>query len=206
MKGKAIIFFMIFSFIAVFLGCTESRIYLVDVKYIQEKKSPPTSKIVGICPFEDARKEKEKEAIGIRHRPRKKVDLLKLKGIRLSESVTQAVKDYFAERGFEVTDCKGWDKSPEGLARLPKDLFLVVGGRIDSFTVEARSGITTITDTHYNVKMEAFIGQVEKRKMVTRSIESAPNTKKMGFDPEEVKARLNSILTEVIQKLFEGKY
>ncbi len=205
MKGKAIIFFMIFSFIAVFLGCAESRIYLVDVKYIPEKKAPPTSKIVGICPFEDARKEKEKEAIGIRYRPRKKVDLLKLKGIRLSESVTQAVKDYFAERGFEVTDCKGWDKSPEGLARLPKDLFLVVGGRIDSFTVEARSGIT-ITDTHYNVKMEAFIGQVEKRKMVTRSIESAPNTKKMGFDPEEVKARLNSILTEVIRKLFEVKY
>jgi len=205
MKGKAIIFFMIFSFIAVFLGCAESRIYLVDVKYIPGKKAPPTSKIVGICPFEDARKEKEKEAIGIRYRPRKKVDLLKLKGIRLSESVTQAVKDYFAERGFEVTDCKGWDKSPEGLDRLPKDLFLVVGGKIDSFTVEARSGIT-ITDTHYNVKMEAFIGQVKKRKIVTRSIESAPNTKKMGFDPEEVKARLNSILTEVIRKLFEGKY
>ncbi len=66
MKGKAIIFFMIFSFIAVFLGCAESRIYLVDVKYIPGKKAPPTSKIVGICPFEDARKEKEKEAIGIR--------------------------------------------------------------------------------------------------------------------------------------------
>jgi len=56
------------------------------------------------------------------------------------------------------------------------------------------------------VKMEAFIGQVEKRKMVTRSIESAPTTKKMGFDPNEVKARMNSILTEVIQNLFEGKY
>ena len=42
--------------------------------------------------------------------------------------------------------------------------------------------------------------------MVTRSIESAPKTKKMGFDPDEVKARLNSIFTEVIQKLFEGKH
>jgi hypothetical protein len=42
--------------------------------------------------------------------------------------------------------------------------------------------------------------------MVTRSIASAPRTKKIGFDPEEVKARLNSILTEVIQRLFEGKY
>lgn len=196
---------MILSVIAVFLGCAESRIYLVDLSYIGEKKAPPTSKVVGICSFEDARKEKETETIGTRHRPRKKVDLLKLKGISLSESVTQAVKDYFVERGFKVTDCKGWDKSAEGLERLPKDLFLVVAGKIHSFKVEARSGIS-ITDTQYSVKVDAFIGQIKKRRMVTRSIESAPKTKKMGFDPDEVKARLNSILTEVIQRLFEGKY
>lgn len=205
MKRKAIILFMIFSFIAAFSGCAGSKIYLMDVRYIPEKKAPPTSKMVGICAFEDARKEKEKEAIGTRYRPRKKVDLLKLEGISLSESVTQAVKDYFAERGFEVTDCKGWDQSAEGLERLPKNLFLVVAGKIDSFKVEAQSGYA-ITETEYSVKMEAFIGQVEKRKMVTRSIESAPTTKKMGFDPHEVKARMNSILTEVIQNLFEGKY
>jgi len=205
MKGKALIFLMILSVIAVFLGCAESKIYLVDVRYIPEEKAPPTSKVVGICPLEDARKEKETETIGTRHRPRKKVDFLRLEGISLSESVTQAVKDHFLERGFEVTDCKGWDKSAEGLERLPKDLFLVVAGKIDSFKVEATSGIS-ITDTQYTVKMEAFIGQIEKRKMVTRSIASAPRTKKVGFDPEEVKARLNSILTEVIQRLFEGKY
>jgi len=205
MKGKALVCLMILSVIAVFLGCAESRIYLVDLSYIAEEKAPPTSKVVGICPFEDARKENKTETIGTRHRPRNKVDLLKLKGISLSESVTQAVKDYFVERGFKVTDCKGWDKSAEGLERLPKELFLVVAGRIDSFKVEARSGIS-ITDTQYRVKMDGFIGQIKKRKMVTRSIESAPKTKKVGFEPDEVKARLNSILTEVIQKLFEGKY
>jgi len=205
MKEKSFVFFMILGLIATSFGCAGSRIYLMDVRYIPERKAPPTSKLVGVCPFEDAREEKEKETIGIRHRPGNKIDLLKLEGITLSKSVTQAVKDYFAERGFEVTDCKGWDKSAEGLALLPEDLFLVVGGRIDSFKVEARSGIT-ITDTHYMVKIDASIGQVEKRKMVIRTIESAPKSKKMGFDPDEVKAQLNGILTEVIQKLFEGKY
>jgi hypothetical protein len=205
MKEKSFVFFMILGLIATSFGCAGSRIYLMDVRYIPERKAPPTSKLVGVCPFEDAREEKEKETIGIRHRSGNKIDLLKLEGITLSKSVTQAVKDYFAERGFEVTDCKGWDKSAEGLALLPEDLFLVVGGRIDSFKVEARSGIT-ITDTHYMVKMDASIGQVEKRKMVIRTIESAPKSKKMGFDPDEVKAQLNGILTEVIQKLFEGKY
>jgi hypothetical protein len=46
----------------------------------------------------------------------------------------------------------------------------------------------------------------EKRNLVIRTIESAPKSKKMGFDQDEVKAQLNSILTEVIQKLFERKY
>ena len=202
MKGKTITLLLIFGFITAFSGCAGSKIYLVDVKYIPGKKALPTSKVVGICPFEDARKEKGKDTIGVRHRPGKNVDLLNLKGISLSESVTQAVKDYFAEKGFEVTDCKGWDKTAEGLDRLPKDLSLVIGGKIDSFMLEARSGIT-ITNIQYTVKMEALIGQIGERKVVTRTIESAPKSKKMGFDPDKVKAKLNSILTEVIQGLFK---
>lgn len=205
MKGKTVIFFMILGLAATFFGCAGSRIYLMDVRYIPERKAPPTTKVVGVCPFEDAREEREAENIGIRYRPRDMVDLVKLKHISLSESVTRAVKDYFTEKGFEVTDCKGWDKSAEGLEFLTGDPFLVVGGRIDSFKVEARSGIA-VTDTHYMAKMKAFIGQVEKRKVIIRSVESAPRSKKMGFDPDEVNAQLNSILTEVVQKLFEGTY
>jgi hypothetical protein len=202
MKGKAIIVLMIFSFLAAFSGCAGTKIYLMDIKYIPEKKAPPTSKTVGICPFEDMRKEKGKETIGLRHRPRKTIDFLNLKGLSLSESVTQAVKDYFIEKGFEVTDCKGWDKSPGGLDSLPKDLSLVIGGKIDSFMVEARSGIT-ITNIQYRVKMEALIGKIGERKVVIRTIESTPKDKKMGFDPDKVNAKLNSTLTEVIQKLFK---
>ncbi len=205
MKGRAAIFFIVFSFVVVFFGCAESRIYLMDIEYIQEEEAPPTSKTVGICPFQDARGEKEKEAIGRRYRGGDRVDLIKVKGASLSESITQAVKDYFVEKGFQVTDCKGWDKTAEGLDRLPRDLSLVVGGKIDSFMVEARSGVTA-TDTRYTVKMDAFIGQVEKRNLIIRSIESAPKSKKVKFDLEEVMAQLNSTLTEVIQKLFEGKY
>jgi hypothetical protein len=202
MKGKAIVLLMIFSFMAAFSGCAASKTYLIDVKYIPGEKAPPASKIVGICPFEDARKENGKETIGLRHRSGKKVDLLNLKEVSLSESVTQAVKDYFIEKGFEVTDCKGWDKSPGGLDSLPKDLSLVIGGKIDSFMVEARSGIT-ITNIQYRVKIEALIGKIEERKVVIRTIESTPKDKKMGFDPDEVNAKLNSTLTEVIQKLFK---
>ncbi len=205
MKGRAIILFMILSLIPLFLGCAKSRIYLMDVRYIPKEKASPTEKMVGVCPFEDTRKEKEEETIGLRHGPGKKVDVIGLKGISLSESVTGAVEDYFAERGFEVTDCKGWDRSAEGLDSLPKDLYLVVGGRIDSFTLEARSGITG-TDTHYMVKIDAFIGQVEKRNVVIRTVESEPKARKVTFDPDEVDAQLDIILTEVIQKLFEGKY
>jgi len=202
MRGKAIIVLMIFSFIAAFSGCAGSKIYLLDVKYLAEKKLPPTSKVVGICSFEDARKGKGKDDIGVRRRPGKYVDLLKLEGGTLSEITTQAVKDYFTEKGFEVTDCKGWDKSPEGLDRLPKDLSLVIGGRIDSFMVEAKSGIT-ITDIQYRVKIEALIGQIADRKVVTRTINSAPTSKEMRFDPGKVKTELNKILTEVIRNLFK---
>lgn len=202
MKGKAIILLILFSFIVAFSGCAGSKTYLMDVTYIPGKKAPPSSKIVGICPFEDARKEKGQDTIGVRHRSGKNVDFLNLKGVSLSESVTQAVKDYFVEKGFEVTDCKGWDKSAEGLDRLPRDLSLVIGGKIDSFMIKAKSGVT-ITNIQYRVKMDALIGRIGERKVVIRTIESSPQTKKMGFDPDKVNAELNSTLTEVIQNLFK---
>lgn len=49
-------------------------------------------------------------------------------------------------------------------------------------------------------------GSAESTTYLTRTIESAPKIKQMEFDAEEVKARLNSILIGVFQRLFEGKY
>jgi uncharacterized lipoprotein YajG len=202
MKGKAIILLMIFSFMAAFAGCAGSKTYLMDVRYVPGEKALPKLNTVGICPFEDARKEKGTEAIGVRYRPGNKVDVLAVKGISLSQSVTQAVEDYFAEKGFKVTDCKGWDRSPEGLDRVPTDLSLVIGGKIDSFRVEAKSGVS-ITNIRYTVKLEALIGKMGERKVVIRTIESSPTRKKVGFDPDKVKDELNSTLTEVIRELFK---
>jgi hypothetical protein len=201
MKAKALIGVMLLGLVATFPGCA-GRTYLIDVNYISEEKAPPTTKVVGICPFEDMRKEKESNLIGVRHRPGKNVDLLKLEAASLSEAVTDAVKDYYTEQGYEVTDCKGWDKTAEGLDRLPGDLSLVVGGKIHSFAVEATSGIM-ISTVQYTVKMEALIGKIAERKLLIRTIESTPRDKKVGFTPDGVKAKLNSTLTEVIQNLFK---
>jgi hypothetical protein len=66
--------------------------------------------------------------------------------------------------------------------------------------VEAKSGVT-ITDIEYTVAMRALIGKIKERTVLTRTIESTPKEKKVGFDPDKVKSKLNSTFTEVIQKL-----
>jgi hypothetical protein len=200
MKGRVLFVAMIFTIVAALTGCAGSKIYLVEVGYLGEKKAAPTAKVVGLCPFEDLRKEKDKDLIGIRRHGDKKVDFIRLQGVNLSDAVTQAVKDYFTDNGFQVTDCKGWDRTPEGLDRLPGDLTLVVAGKIDSFMVEAKSGVMT-SDIQYTVKMRALIGKIKERTVVTRTIESMPKEKRMGFDPDHVKEKLDGILTEALQKL-----
>jgi len=200
MKKRALFAVMIFSLAAALSGCAGSKTYLVKMGYLAEKKAAPTTKVVGLCPFEDLRNEKDKDLIGIRRHADKKVDFIKLQGVNLPDAVTQAVKDYFTDNGLQITDCKGWDQSPEGLDRLPRDLMLVVGGKIDSFMVEAKSGIMT-TSTQYTVKMRALIGKIKERTVVTRTIESMPNETTMGFDPDHVKEKLDDMMTEVLQKL-----
>jgi hypothetical protein len=199
-KERALLVVMIFALLAALSGCAGSKTYLVKMGYHAEKKATPTEKAIGICPFEDLRKEKDKDLIGIRRHGDKRVDFIKLHGLNLSDAVTQAVKDFFTDHGFQITDCKGWDQSPEGLDRLPGDLALVVGGKIDSFMVEAESGIMTTT-TQYTVKMRALIGNIKERTVVTRTIESMPKETRMGFDPDHVKEKLNGLLTEALNKL-----
>jgi len=200
MKVRALFVVMIASLIAALGGCAGSKTYLVKLSYHADKNVAPTEKLVGLCGFEDLRKEEDKNLVGIRRHGDKKVDFIKLQGMNLSGAVTEAVEDYFMDNGFEVTGCKGWDLTPEGLDRLPRDLALVVGGKIDSFMVEAESGIMT-TDIRYRIKMRALIGKIKERTVVTRSIESIPKEKTMGFDPDHVKKKLDSIVTDAIDKL-----
>jgi len=202
MKARALLVVMIFGLLAVLSGCAGSKTYLVGMGYHAQKKAAPTTKVVGLCPFEDLRNEKEKDLIGIRRHGDKTVDFIKLQGVNLSDAVTQAVKDYFTDNGLQVTDCKGWDQSPEGLDRLPRDLTLVVGGKIDSFMVEAESGIMTAS-TQYTLKMRALIGKIKERTVITRTIESMPKETTMGFDPDHVKEKLDDILAEALSKFFE---
>lgn len=201
MKVRALFVVMIVSLAAVWVGCAGSKTYLVKIGYHAEKKAAPTEKLVGVCAFEDLRKQDDKNLIGIRRHGDKKVDFIKLEGMNLSDAVTQSVKDYFTDNGVQVTGCKGWDQTPEGLTRLPKDLALVVGGKIDSFMVEAESGIMT-TDIRYKVKIRGLIGKIEERTVVTRTVEITPKEKRMGFDPDHVKKKLNGMVTEAVNKLF----
>lgn len=208
MKRKAPTLLVIFGLIGAVLGCGGRMIYLIDVEYIPEDTlfrttsafQPP--RVVGVCSFEDAREEKDKESLGARYRPGKHPDLLKVQGVSVSGAVTQAVKDHFENKGFEVSDCGGWDNTLGGLARLREELSYVVGGRIEAFAIEARSKVP-ITETHYKVRITVFIGQVVQGQVITRTIESEPETKKVGFSPDEVETRLNRTLSDVIQEIFE---
>ncbi len=206
MKRKIFLLFMVVSLVVAFSGCAGSKIYLINVRYMAEEQPPSsafkTPKVVGICQFEDVRKDRDKHIIGFRYRRGNRLDLFKAYRVSLSESVTQAVKDHFMENGFEVTECKGWDMSPEGLAELPGDLSLVVGGKIESFMVKAHSGFIS-TETDYSIKIVASVGQVEKRRVVTRTVARTFELKKMRFNLDEVSHSLNRTLTDVIQRLFK---
>jgi hypothetical protein len=193
---------MIFSLAIALSGCAGSKTYLVEMGYLAEKDASPTKKVVAICPFEDLRNEKEKDLIGIRRHGDKKVDFIKLQGVTLSDNVILAVKDYFKDNGLTITDCKGWDQSPEGLDRLPRDLSLVVAGKIDSFMIEAKSGVIA-TSTQYTVKIRALIGKIKERTVVTRTIEIMPKETTIGFDLDHVEKKLNSILAEILNNLFK---
>ena len=205
MRINTIAALILFCLMATIHGCAGSRTYLIEVKYIGEKASPRSSLMVGVCPFEDLRGEAQPGEIGLRYRRGKQVDFLKAEGMSVSQSVTRAVKDYFSEKGYKVTDYTKWNKDIQGLSGVPKAISMVVGGNIESFMVEARSGVA-ITETTYRVKLVAFIGQVPQKKVVIRTVESAPKTKGMGFDIVEVREKLNTTLTEVIQGLFNDAY
>ena len=205
MRTHAIAALILCCIMATLHGCAGNRTYLIDLRYIGEKETPLSSLMVGVCPFEDLREKAQPGEIGLRHRRGAKVDFLKAEAMSVSESVTRAVKDYFSQRGYKVTDYTTWNKGIQGFSGAPKAISLVVGGNIDSFMVEAHSGLA-ITETTYKVKLVAFIGQVPQKKVSITTAESTPKTKGMDFDIVDVREKLNATLTEVIRNLFKDVY
>jgi hypothetical protein len=202
MRIYSIAALILFCVTAILPGCAGNRTYLIDLRYIGREESPRSSLMVGVCPFEDLRKEAQPGQIGIRHRRGEKMDLLKAEGMTVSESVTQAVKDYFSERGYKVTDYNTWNKDIRGLSEAAEAISLVVGGNIESFMVEAHSGLA-FTETTYKVKLVAFIGQVPEKKVSITTAESSPKTRGLDFDIVDIREKLNTSLTEVIHNLFK---
>jgi hypothetical protein len=188
-----------------FYGCAGNRTYLLDIQYMGKKEVPMGSLVVGLCAFKDLRKKAQTGEIGIRHRRGEKIDLLKAETMSVSQSVTQAVKDYFTERGYKVTDYNTWNKDIQSLSKASEDISLVVGGNIESFAIEAHSGLA-VTEITYKVKLVAFIGQIAKKKIFIRTAESAPKTRSIDFDVADVRETINNALTEVIHNLFKDAY
>jgi hypothetical protein len=205
MRTPTITALILCCIVATLCGCAENRTYLIDLRYIREKESPLSSLMVGVCLFEDLREKAQSGAIGLRNRRGEKVDFLKAEAMSVSESVTRAVKDYFSERGYKVTDYTTWNKRIQGLSGAPEAISLVVGGNIESFMVEAHSGLA-ITETTYKVKLVAFIGQVPQKKVSITTAESTFKTKSMDFDIVDVRKKINATLTEVIRNLFKDVY
>jgi hypothetical protein len=205
MRTPTITALILCCIVATLCGCAENRTYLIDLRYIREKESPLSSLMVGVCLFEDLREKAQSGAIGLRNRRGEKVDFLKAEAMSVSESVTRAVKDYFSERGYKVTDYTTWNKRIQGLSGAPEAISLVVGGNIESFMVEAHSGLA-ITETTYKVKLVAFIGQVPQKKVSITTAESTFKTKGMDFDIVDVRKKINATLTEVIRNLFKDVY
>ncbi|MFH1625535.1 MAG: hypothetical protein ABID54_10345 [Pseudomonadota bacterium] len=187
------------------VGCAGGRIYLVNLKYLPEKTTGQAIRrdkplTVGVQTFEDLRT--KKDDVGRRVRLQGQVDVFRSDPVPINEAVTQAVRDYLKSRGYRVVDIQNWDLSPEGLSAIPENIHRVIGGKVEALWTEAESFLTH-TKIKSRVKLLVCIGKVEKRKVITREVESTPEMTEILFSPGTVGKSLNETTIQVIERTLD---
>lgn len=156
---------------------------------------------VGVAPFQDVRP--APQIIGKRVRVDGNPETIMLGSPTTGKDLTLMVVRYLEARGMKVVDLPFWKPEPETLRDLPRDVKMAVTGRIEALEVQADSTLFRTT-VRYRVRLSAFLGNVDKGEVLSRSIEISPQKTSLQFDVREVEEQLNQAILEALGKLFEG--
>ena len=156
-----------------------------------EAISKPTPALrVAVGPFEDGRS--HKTGLGGRTHLWGGVSYFDVPGGNPADVVAQALTDYLTAKGWQVTKRVGDDKGAD----------VVLTGKILDIGVHAKSRVG-FTEVTAKAKLALQVQNVADRSTIRMTLNGSGADDVFWFDPEDVQALLNDVLTDSFGKLVQ---
>ncbi|MBN1381572.1 MAG: hypothetical protein JXA41_07845 [Deltaproteobacteria bacterium] len=199
--------FFIFPIILLLTACSPS-LYSIHVKYEPSKDTAkpsvaPLEQVVTVAAFNDARPEGDDLLIGhvIKSRGRR-IPVIPKKN-KLSQAVSESIKNYLRQTGYAVSDnAPTWDSKEDTLRK--EWGRIVVGGNIDQVELICKDDIP-IKRYHAEVKLTVFFADTQKGKIFyTVSATGKTSLEHIRFSEEILGQQFNGALSATIEDIFRG--
>jgi uncharacterized lipoprotein YajG len=188
-------------------GCASSKTYLFNIQYepnppvlVKSSAKPVT---VALYMFQDTRP--DRVYLGQRLYPDGMVDYYKPENQSIEQIVTQAIAQNLEKAGFRVKMIHRYlDSKKEDFQEIPADAAL--GGRIDSFWVEAKKSGYTTWNTNAKMRLEISWGLPKERTWITKYIEGeAQEADRPLYKAQNAQTKINEVFRDVIDKLLKDE-
>lgn len=178
-------------------GCAGPQAYLIKVG-LDPAAAPPrlpagTPVTVSLVPFADMRPDK---TLGTRTRHSGVTDTYVTQE-GLSSDITEAAREWLAKAGCSVTEASPWDGASASLKNFHSDL--VIGGTIEKFTVETKTGFAG-SKTTAAAAITVVIGRTKDLSVTTKKVETTAETEIPGFSPVDAEKAATDALTQALTK------
>lgn len=114
-------------------------------------------------------------------------------------SVSDALAELLQRKGFQVSQIRGWDLSPEDMLTRAGDRAYLIGGAIRKFHCEADKGFVH-TRMMMEIELELQVGRVGRQAVDRRPVDIRMERVAATFGPEELQRFMNEMLAEVLEK------
>ena len=192
-------------------GCADTALYTINIRYEQTKVPPAAEaamkkRILTIATFQDKRTIDDPLKVGYVLRPDGRKIFILPENKKTVEAVTDAARDYFYKAGYSVSGEKPeWDLQ-EGTIN-PAWGDVVLGGVINKMEIvcDDSKPLSPVRTYSAVVNLGVTIADVAgKRILYKTSVESNASFKDVSFSIDKLQSQLNSVLSDVLERLFTG--
>ncbi len=195
-------YFKIFIWIALILAleaCATPGKKFITISRKPDLSTGSGTERIGIAPFQDRRHNMDKRYIGYRILLDNTRETYFIRGMDLSQALTDVLISYYADKGFSPVMTDAWELTPEGARKACTGFRQILTARINRFECRAyKKG--PATDMTLDIDLTFFLGLGDRHILKTIPVSLTLEKTLLNFTAEKLQQFIDNSMTEVIHK------
>ena len=181
-----------------FWGCATPGQKFIDITSIGDHEQTQSG-TMGLAPFQDRRVPMGQGYVGFRMLMDNSQETYFVKGLNLSDALTQTIGIYLEKKGFTPVLIDSWKPTVADLETASKGFEQILTGQINLFECRAQKK-GPATDMVLDIDLTFYLGRTQPHALKTIPVSLTLERTEFTFTREKMEKFVNQALEDVIEK------